>query len=164
MLAQIPHPLLKVLILPLATLLYEAAGEDMKAAWENAIESVKLFEPRSQQEVCAAIRTLIFNIQANQAAAQASTPGLSPSLAARIRTGANVLARQADKAEHRLQQLRAARLKTQEPAPESSKPAPQTNQDYRQRNLEKKLAKRQEREARLQAQAASHPTAPEINA
>ena len=158
MLAQIPHPLLKVLILPLATLLYEACGEDMKAAWENAIASVKLFEPKSQQEVCAAIRILIFNIQANQAAAQASTQGLSPSLAARIRTGANVLARQADKAEHRLQQLRASRLKTQQQVPDSPKPelAP-SNQDYRQRNLEKKLAKRQEREARLQAQAASLP-------
>jgi hypothetical protein len=163
MLADIPQALLKVLIQPLAALLFDASDNDVKVAWENAIASVKLYAPKSETEVRLAIRTLILNIQANQAAAQASDPSTPAPQAIRTRSGAVSLIREADKAERRLNQLRAARRKAPEQATQAPKPEPQPqpeqtapdNQAYRQRILEKKLAKREERDARLAAMAAN---------
>lgn len=170
MLADIPQALLKILIQPLAALLFDASDGDMKTAWDNAIASVKLYAPKSETEIRLAIRTLMFNIQANQAAAQASDPSTPAPAAIRIRGGAVALIREADKAERRLNELRAARRKAPEqatnqqatqapkpepqPQPEPEQPVPD-NQAYRQRILEKKLAKREERDARLAAMAAS---------
>lgn len=159
---KIPPLMLKALLLPLAKLLLQAANQDQQVAWDNAVAYVKTFDPRSASELRLAIRVAIYNLQSNEALAQAGDPATTTSQAIRLRTGAMSLARNADKAENQLKKLRSERSQSAQPAAE--KPAPQApdstrpipliprgNQDYRQRKLEKRLARRQEREARLQA-------------
>jgi hypothetical protein len=114
MLAEIPQALPTVLLQPLAALLREASCGDIKTAWENATAAIRLYAPKTETELRFAVRTLMFDIQANQAAAQAAaqTGDVAAPLnqPIRARSSAISMTRKAGKAERRLNECRAARL------------------------------------------------------
>ena len=185
MLDHLPEPLLKTLLRPLVALLFEAAEEDPKAAWDSAIDAVSLYNPQTTIELRLAVRITVLNILGNQACVEASNKELPIDRSLRLSNGALALIRAADKAEVRLEQRKAARAEGQEPVEdpeeltETESPRIENaialldetkvvsahaaihgvtwNQAYKQRKLEKRLAKRQEREARMQAQSTGLP-------
>jgi hypothetical protein len=185
MLPDLPESLLKTLLRPLTALLFEAANEDLKAAWDGAVDAVSVFNPQTTVELRLAIRVCIFNILGNQSLAEASNKEIPIDRMLRLQNGALALVRAADKAELRLEERRAARVEGQDPTDdpeeltETDSPRIENaialldetkvitaqaaihgvtwKQAYKQRNLEKRLAKRQERAARTQAQSTGLP-------
>ena len=187
MLTDIPELLLKTLLRPLMGLLFEVSDEDPKAAFENALEAISVFNPHTPVELRLAVRVCIFNILGNQACAQAGMQDLPVDRSIRLHQGAITLVREADKAEARLEKLQTMRAEGQkQPEPEEVEELTATEspkvekamdlldetkaiagqaailgvtwpQAYKQRKLEKQLAKRRDREARMQAQSKGLP-------
>jgi hypothetical protein len=176
MLPNIPDALLRTLLRPLVALLFEAAEEDLKSAWDTAVEAVSLYNPQTTVELRLAVRVTVLNFLGNQACVEASNKEIPINRSLRLSNGALALIRAADKAEARLDQRKAARIEGQEPVEEpedlTETESPRIenaialldktkivsahaairgvtwNQAYKQRKLEKRLAKRRERDAR----------------
>jgi hypothetical protein len=166
---NVPQGLMQLLLLPLIQELLPIVGNDKDAAWESAEAATMSFNPEGVIEFRLAVRVALFNIQANKLTADANAPGLTPSCAIRVRQCALSYAREADKAERRLEKLQAARVKEdQQPEPETTEaeqaagePAPQAQEAaaatipaYKLLKQERRLAKQREREARKALAAA----------
>ena len=179
---DLPDSLIETLILPLIELFLAVTGGDKATAKANALKLVEVHDPKTVIELRLAVRIELFNILANQAISQACPPDLPPLVAVRLMTGGLSLIREADKAERRLEKLKAERPQAQEepqhqatmpePGPDDESPSrnPATVAEeikqitahaeangipfvkaYKQRKMEQRLARREEREARLQA-------------
>lgn len=107
---DLPDALVKAVLRPLAALLHGAAGNDPAAAWSAAVRTIESYAPRTEVELRLAVRIVTFSIQAGEAVAQAGAPEMPLLRAIRLRAGAVALSREAEKAERRLEKLRAARL------------------------------------------------------
>ncbi len=170
--ADIPQGLMQAILLPLINELLPIVGNDKDAAWESAEAATMSLNPQNPIEFRLAVRVALFNIQANRLTAEANAPGLTPTCAIRMSLCALSYAREADKAERRLEKLQATRMKEQKqqhapettaaepaatPAPahaEQTTPRAQPNlRTYKQLKQELRLAKQRERDARLKAQA-----------
>ena len=110
----------KVHLYPLVRLLLPAAEGDKVAAWAAARDVILLHNPQSEAEFRLACRVAVFSIQATQSAAEASAPDVAPPVAARLRRDATGFAREADKAEHRLEQLKQSPAQAPEPVAEQA--------------------------------------------
>ena len=148
----------------------------------NALKLIEAHDPKTVIELRLAVRIELFNISANQTISRACPSDLPPLIATRVTTGALSLIREADKAERRLEKLKAARPQAQEepqhqaPVSDPYRDAESPSRDphvvaeeikqitahaeasgipfvkaYKQQRLEKRLAIRRERDARLQA-------------
>ncbi len=106
---QLNELLLKTCLDPLVLLLLPAAQDDRNAAWAAARDTILLYDPQSQPELRLACLLAVFSLQATQTAAKAGAAGLSPSDTARLCNAATAFAREADKAERRLEKLQNAR-------------------------------------------------------
>jgi hypothetical protein len=131
--ADIPLAWQRTLMLPLVKLLFDAAGEDTNNAWKNALDFVRGFQPRTELEFRLIVRMAVLNIQANMATEIAGQPNARISQVIRLQANALALARAADQAEARVQQLQSARLQhaanqetvqDQETPPEPSEETP----------------------------------------
>ena len=124
--ADLPEALLKTILHQIAILLLDGAGGNMEAAWSAAASTLRAYDPQTEQELRLAARVLSFSLQACEALAQAADPAMPLTRILRLRTGAVSLSREAEKAERRLEQLRAAPLhsiaKDPEPLPEPASP------------------------------------------
>lgn len=120
---DLPEGLMQLLLLPLIEELLPVVGSDRDRAWQSAETATMSFNPRTLIEFRLAVRVALFNIQANKLTAEANAPGLTPSCAIRMRLCALSYAREADKAERRLEKLQAAHVKEekQQPGPEVPK-------------------------------------------
>jgi hypothetical protein len=169
---DIPEGLMQAILLPLIEELLPVVGNDKDRAWQSAEAATMSFNPQTLIEFRLAVRVALFNIQANKLTAGANAPSLTPSCAIRMRLCALSYAREADKAERRLEKLQAVRMEEekQQPDPEgleaeiprteppekATSPAtsPATAQAatpipaYKQLKQERRLAKQRERAAR----------------
>jgi hypothetical protein len=169
MFPHLPATLVRLLLIPLARFLLPTSDNDLNTAKANAQALIEDFDPRSTIEFRLAIRITLFSLEAASATAQASDPDRSVNQAIQLRKGAIALTREADKAERRLEQLRATRKQPEEPLPanqeeiealvskieefvisarEDRTPEPKP---YKLRKIEQRLAKQRDREARLAA-------------
>ncbi|HET6607269.1 MAG TPA: hypothetical protein VFG62_11395 [Rhodopila sp.] len=172
-LADLPEALFQTIIHQLAFLLLQGAGGNMEAARQAAAITLGAHMPQTEVELRLAARIVAFNLQAGEALAQAANPEMPLTRVLRLRTGAVSLAREAEKAERRLEKLREARLRglPEEPEsfPESESPRVEKTtaliednrkvaayaeahglswgEAHRQRNREKRLAERRAKEA-----------------
>jgi hypothetical protein len=125
--ADIPNAWQRTLMLPLVKLLFDAAGEDVNNAWQQALDLVRGFYPATELEFRLIVRMAVLNIQANLATEIAGQPNARISQVIRLQSNALALSRAADKAEARLKQLQSTRMqrtKDQEATPEpTSAPA-----------------------------------------
>src|SRR5580692_410427 len=128
--ADIPDAWKRTLMLPLVKLLFDAAGEDVTNAWQQALDLVRGFYPATELEFRLIVRMAVLNIQANLATEIAGQPNARISQVIRLQSNALALSRAADKAEARLKQLQSTRMQrtkdreaAPEPTPEST-PAP----------------------------------------
>ena len=129
---QLHELFVKAHLYPLVRLLLPAAEGDKPAAWAAARDVILLHNPQSEAEFRLACRLAVFSIQATQSAAEASATDVSPAVAARLRRDATAFAREADKAEHRLEQLKQSPAQAPQPAAEQTpgpakEPAAETN-------------------------------------
>ena len=129
--ADIPLAWQRTLMLPLVKLLFYAAGEDVNNAWQHALDLVRGFRPGTELEFRLIVRMAVLNIQANMATEIAGQTNARISQVIRLQANALALARAADKAEARLEQLQSARIQraqdqetAQEPAEEAPSPPP----------------------------------------
>jgi hypothetical protein len=174
----LPKGLLQRLLQPLVQEMLPIVGNDQDAAWESAEAATMCFNPQNVLEFRLALRIALFNIQANRFTAEASTPSLAPACAIRMARCALSYAKEADKAETKLEKLQVARreeltqppetaLRQPEPAitpardivPQASTAPTATTPAapipaYKRLKQERRLVKQRDREARLQAQAA----------
>jgi hypothetical protein len=111
---DLPDALIETLILPLIELFLAVAGSDKATAKADALKLIEAHDPKTVIELRLAVRVALFNIRANQAISQASTPGLPPAAATRLTGHGLSLIREADKAERRLEIGRAERPEAQE--------------------------------------------------
>ena len=107
---DIPEGLMQIILLPLIGELLPVVGNDQDRAWQSAEAATMSFNPQTLIEFRLAVRVALFNIQANKLTAEANAPSLTPSCAIRMRLCALSYAREADKAERRLETLQAARV------------------------------------------------------
>src|ERR1700744_875018 len=98
MLDHLPEPLVKTLLRPLVALLFEAAEEDPKSAWDGALEAVSLYNPQTTIELRLAVRVTVLNLLGNQACVEASNKEIPIDRSLRLSNGALALIRAADKA------------------------------------------------------------------
>jgi hypothetical protein len=113
---DIPEAWKKALLLPLAKLLFEAAGSDIGNAWRQAVDLVRGYQPGTELEYRLIIRMAILNIQSSLATEIASQPSARIGQVIRLQANALALARAADEAEDRLHELQSIRLqRTQAP-------------------------------------------------
>jgi len=117
-LADLPEAFLQTILHQIALLLLRGAGGDMEAARHAAAFMLGSYAPRTETELRLAARIISFNLQAGEALAQAADPEMPLNRVLRLRTGAVSLAREADKAERRLEKLREARMDDVAAAPE----------------------------------------------
>src|SRR5580692_2502066 len=133
--ADIPDAWKRTLMLPLVKLLFDAAGEDVTNAWQQALDLVRGFYPATELEFRLIVRMAVLNIQANLATEIAGQPNARISQVIRLQSNALALSRAADKAEARLKQLQSTRIqraKDQEAAPEptpAAQPTPAKTQE-----------------------------------
>src|ERR1700761_5036488 len=144
--ADIPLAWQRTLMLPLVKLLFDAAEEDTNKARKHALDLVRGFRPGTEVEFRLIVRMAVLNIQANMATEIAGQPNARISQVIRLQANALALARAADQAEARVQQLQSARLQraphsaqdletAPEPAEEdpastsAASPAPDTTQE-----------------------------------
>jgi hypothetical protein len=106
---QLNELLLRTWLDPLVLLLLPAARDDRDAAWTAARDMIRLYDPQSQPELRLACLLAVFSLQATQTAVKAGAAGLSASDTARLCNAATAFAREADKAERRLEKLQNAR-------------------------------------------------------
>ena len=177
--ANLPDALLQAILLPLATLLLATSNNDPDLAMANARATIATYDPGTEAEFRLAVRILVLSLQGGEAAAQACTPDLPLIRVIRLRLGAVALYREADKAERRIEKIRAARAQGQEqpadPLPPAEAPAvhraaaliEETKaiiaqasalgttwpKAYKLRKQEQRLAKQRDREAREAARA-----------
>jgi hypothetical protein len=124
---QLHELFVKTHLYPLVRLLLPAAEDNKDAAWAAARDVILLHNPQSEAEFRLACRLAVFSIQATQSAAEASATDVSPPVAARLRRDATSFAREADKAEHRLEQLKQSPVQAPEPAVQQAvQPAAET--------------------------------------
>jgi hypothetical protein len=121
---KIPESWKKTVLLPLARLLYVAAGEDMKEAWTQAIILVRGFGPRTEAEFRGAVRVAILSLQANQCFADASEDDTTKSQAIRLRAEGLAFIKATDKAELRLHQMQTIRAQRAQKAAAEAESAP----------------------------------------
>jgi hypothetical protein len=121
---KIPESWKKAVLLPLARLLYVAAGEDMQEAWNQAIILVRGFGPRTEAEFRGAVRVAILSLQANQCFADASDDDTTKSQAIRLRAEGLAFIKATDKAELRLHQLQTIRAQRAQKAAADAESAP----------------------------------------
>jgi hypothetical protein len=124
--ADIPNAWQRTLMLPLVKLLFDAAGEDVNNAWQQALDLVRGFHPGTELEFRLIVRMAVLNIQANLATEIAGQPNARISQVIRLQSNALALSRAADKAEARLKQLQSTRMqraKDQEATPEPAQEA-----------------------------------------
>jgi hypothetical protein len=174
----LPKALMQRLLQPLVQEMLPIVGNDQDAAWESAEAATMCFNPGNVLEFRLALRIALFNIQANRFTAEASTPSLTPACAIRVARCGLSYAKEADKAESRLEKLQAARREEQTQPPEAALPQPEPAitpaQDivpqasiapaattpaapipaYKRLKQERRLAKQRDKDARLQARAA----------
>jgi hypothetical protein len=179
---DLPQGLMQAILLPLINELLPIVGNDKDVAWESAEAATMSLNPQSPIEFRLAVRIALFNIQANRLTAEANAPALTPACAIRMRLCALSYAREADKAERRLEKLQTARIKEQEQQPEPASPeaepaitpteqtTTQAQQSpaadvpaYKRLKQERRLAKQRDRDARLKALAEAWAQEPDQN-
>jgi hypothetical protein len=119
----------KTHLYPLVLQLLPAANNDHDAAWAAAKDAILLYDPQTEAEFRLACRLAVFSILTTHGAAQSAVPGQSAAIAAHFRGSATAFAREADKAESELDNLRQARIEVSEPQPApqpATQSAPQT--------------------------------------
>ena len=124
--AHVPEAWKKVLLLPLAKLLFESSKRDVDNAWNQAIALIREYCPQTELEFRLIVRVTILNIQASEATALASEPGITVSQAIRLQTNAVTMFKAADKAEARFRQLESARTQRAKTAAPEPAPSPAT--------------------------------------
>lgn len=107
LIADIPQAYLGAFILQIAALLMDGAGGNKAEAREAACRMLSSYEPRNEVELRLAVRIIAFNLQIGAALAQAADPATPLLRVIRLRSGAVSMAREAEKAERRLEKLRA---------------------------------------------------------
>ncbi|HVY15273.1 MAG TPA: hypothetical protein VHB27_08600 [Rhodopila sp.] len=106
---HLPQAVLMGILHQLAMLLRGGAEGDVDAARQDAVAMLKSYNPRTEAELRLAARVVIYNLQSGEALAQAANREMPIPRVLRLRSGAIMLCQEADKAESRLEQLRAAR-------------------------------------------------------
>jgi hypothetical protein len=171
-LTNLPEAFLQTFIHQIALLLLNGAGGDMEAALHAAKATIASYNPRNETELRLAARIISFSLQSGEALAQAADPQMPLTRVLRLRTGAVSLAREAEKAERRLEKRREAPIDEPAAAPEPvAEPEPPRvekttaliadnrkvaayakahgltwTQAYNQRNRELRLAERQRKQ------------------
>ncbi len=164
MFPHLPAALVHRLLLPLVKLLLPTSDNDLAAAQATAQALIEDFNPRTGLELRLAVRISLFSLESGSALVQASEPGRSANQIIQCRRSALALIKEADKAERRLEQLRASGAQPEEPAPAEeeaiealvtefeqrvSETRPAGPKPYKLRKIEQRLAKRRERDARM---------------
>jgi hypothetical protein len=119
----IPAAWKKTLIVPLVRIMFDGADGDLQSAWDQAIQLVQCYAPKTEQELRMFVRMTILNAQANLSFAESVDPDATRPQAIRLRTNGLALAKAADKAEQRFRQLQTARAqkaRNAAPAPEET--------------------------------------------
>jgi hypothetical protein len=119
----IPAAWKKTLIVPLVRIMFDGADGDLQSAWDQAIQLVQCYAPKTEQELRMFVRMTILNAQANLSFAESVDPNATRPQAIRLRTNGLALAKAADKAEQRFRQLQTARAqkaRNAAPAPEEA--------------------------------------------
>ena len=174
---DLPQSLMQALLLPLIDELSPIVGHDKDAAWEAAEAATMSLNPQSVLEFRLAVRVALFNILANRLTFEANATSLTPACSIRMRQCALSYAREADKAERRLEKKQAARMEVAEPEPKAppAEPTPVAATEepvsqapkaeavvpaYKRLKQERRLAKQSAKDARLKAQAEAQARAP----
>jgi hypothetical protein len=100
---------------PLVRVMFEGSNEDIKAAWDNAAEVVKMHDPRTVNELRLAVRVCVLNALGNDACVAGTVNKVPVDRLIRLSNGGLALLRAADKAEDRLEKLRNARIEGKDP-------------------------------------------------
>ena len=158
--------IMQTLLQPLVNLLLPAARDNQNAAWDAAVAATSSYSPTNLNEFQLAASIVLFNVQANHLIGEANTPGMPLNTAIRMRQCALSYVREANKAERRLEQLQASRPQEEADPPlaaqQTEDPVPSTAEnptipDWKRRKQERRLAKQQARDARMQSQAPDLP-------
>jgi hypothetical protein len=110
MFPNIPESLAQTIMQPLVRLMFEAANEDIKAAWASADEVIKMHDPHTANEMRLAVRVCVLNVLGNEACTARAIMDMPLDRTIRLANGGLALIRAADKAEERLETLRNARI------------------------------------------------------
>jgi hypothetical protein len=111
---------LETIVAHLVPLFLSSANNDPAAARQAAAQMLTAYVPETEPELSLAANIISLNLHALQALGQAANPDLPLNEILRLRSGAVSLSREAEKAERRLDQLRAARRDAAQPQPETA--------------------------------------------
>jgi len=121
--ANLPDPLVKIVLRPLVLMFAQICDGNWNSAWAAAEQTIQTYDPQNEAEFRLAARVAVFSIQAGEAIAQTIGEQMPLSRILRLQSGAVALSREAEKAENRLEKLRAARFKNP-PSADQNHPAP----------------------------------------
>lgn len=116
-LADLPDAFFRTILEQIAVLLLRGACGDMEAARQASVATLNTYDPRTEAEFRLAARILSCSLEAGEALAQAADPEMPLTRVMRLRSNAVALNREAEKAERRLEKLRAARAESLEEFP-----------------------------------------------